>query len=331
MKVDLSEFSMEELVGLAEKASGKTVLIRTEKPLSVVIFQDRIPVYARYRNVTGDEAYLSSLFISKGTAEITHLPVRVPIRINILKPYEELMSAYEQRRQRYFEYYELLPSLNVKLTLTLEHLSTVTCLHRLEWQILVGAAKGLTVEQTMDHVRTTDYYARLAAVELVTKGMVALADETAPIEPSAVDVAVVETTTIQAAPPQEDTYAVAESEAESAETSTANEIVLKGVAQLGEDFVLGVSILPFTDEFLEASDIDDFTLVLNPKVYQYMVSAMGREFKRTWVSNPHNPEVDPIFCKAVIHPDVPIAAMTVAALFKIRVRDGTWIKVSPEE
>ena len=101
MLVDLKEFSMAEILDIAEKSRSDLVTLRMTDPHLFMVYGDGHVIYASYRKLLGEEAFLSALLLDEGVVEITHLSLDIRIRPNITYVYDELLQEGSKRVDSY--------------------------------------------------------------------------------------------------------------------------------------------------------------------------------------------------------------------------------------
>jgi len=151
MLVDLKEFSMAEILGIAEKSRGDLVTIRMKDPHLFMVYGDGHVIYASYRKLLGEEAFLSALLLDKGVVEITHLPLDIRIRPNITYVYDELLEEGSRRVEDFKSF--------------------------LHWGIIVGAFKCLTIYDVAGVLRVSEYDIAKAALDLVKAGAITMIEK----------------------------------------------------------------------------------------------------------------------------------------------------------
>jgi len=182
MLVNLEEFSMFEILGIAEKSRGDLVTLYMKNPHLFMVYSDGHVIFASYRKLLGEEAFLSALLLKKGELEIRHLPLDVRIRPNITYTYEELLQEGTRREQDFESIVSRIGSLNVVPKLCRQLKVEQLCVNWLHWGIIVGTFKGLTVYELADVLRVSEYELAKALLDLVESGAVSTtADITEPV------------------------------------------------------------------------------------------------------------------------------------------------------
>jgi len=182
MLVNLEEFSMFEILGIAEKSRGDLVTLYMKNPHLFMVYSDGHVIFASYRKLLGEEAFLSALLLKKGQLEIKHLPLDIRIRPNITYTYEELLQEGTRREQDFESIMSRVGSLNVVPKVCRQLKVEQLCVNWLHWGIIVGAFKGHTVYELADVLRVSEYELAKALLDLVESGAITTtADTTEPV------------------------------------------------------------------------------------------------------------------------------------------------------
>jgi len=183
MLVDLEEFSMFEILGIAEKSRGDLVTLYMENPHLFMVYSDGHVIFASYRKLLGEEAFLSALLLKKGQLEIRHLPLDIRIRPNITYTYEELLQEGTRRAQDFESVISRVGNLNVVPKVCRQLKVEQLCVNWLHWGIIVGAFKGLTVYDLADVLRVSEYDLAKALLDLVESGAISTTADIPNAEP----------------------------------------------------------------------------------------------------------------------------------------------------
>ncbi len=366
MLVNLEEFSMLEIIGIAEKSKGDLVTIRMKDPHLFMVYGEGHVIYASYRKLLGEEAFLSALLVDKGIVEITHLPLDIRIRPNITYVYDELLEESSRRVEDFKSLIAQIGSLkvvpNVCRELRVEQLN----INGLHWGIIVGAFKGLTVYDVAGVLRVSEYDIAKAALDLVKAGAITMTERTNEIviqhplseemlgaskhlnepfieskKPAHHVQAAIGTNRLVGQP-----YArlreikARQQNPESENVNSAEDIPAKNMENnvrppsnlnLSESssIEVTVTVLPFGASLGTNDAIDDSCLALNTDLFQEILRTFGENATQAYLVNPEKSEVEPLLVRLVPTKQVVSAALTVGAFLKLGARNGQLVKILP--
>ena len=357
MLVNLEEFSMFEILGIAEKSRGDLVTLYMKNPHLFMVYSDGHVIFASYRKLLGEEAFLSALLLKKGELEIRHLPLDVRIRPNITYTYEELLQEGTRREQDFESIVSRIGSLNVVPKLCRQLKVEQLCVNWLHWGIIVGTFKGLTVYELADVLRVSEYELAKALLDLVESGAVSTtADITEPVvghtpvegkipttEPVVGQVrATVVTnrfTEQHAGQTARNPFTRQESKDRPVVTplKKSNEINGRSRGEASEKppavsangINAKVSVLPFGASLGSGDAINDTCLAVSSDLFQQIIEKFGEHVTDAYVLNPEKPDLGPLLVKLVPSRQVASAALTVGAFLKLGAKNGQTLTILP--
>lgn len=366
MLVNLEEFSMLEIIGIAEKSKGDLVTIRMKDPHLFMVYGDGHVIYASYRKLLGEEAFLSALLLDKGVVEITHLPLDIRIRPNITYVYDELLEEGSRRVEDFKSLIAQIGSLkvvpNVCRELRVEQLN----INGLHWGIIVGAFKCLTIYDVAGVLRVSEYDIAKAALDLVKAGAITMIEKSNEVviqrplpeetpaaskhlnepfteskKPAHHVEATIGTNRLvgqpyarlreinarQQNPQPENVNSAKDIPAKTMESSVKPPLNLS--LSESSSIEVTVTVLPFGASLGTNDTIDDSCLVLNTDLFQKILKTFGENATRAYVVNPEKSEVEPLLVRLVPAKQVVSAALTVGAFLKLGARNGQLVKILP--
>lgn len=361
MLVDLKEFSMAEILGIAEKSRGDLVTLRMTDPHLFMVYGDGHVIYASYRKLSGEEAFLSALLLDEGVVEITHLSLDIRIRPNITYVYDELLQEGSKRVEEFRSMMAQLGSLKVVPKVCRQLKVEELCINALHWGIIVGAFKGLTVYYLADVLRVSEYDLAKAVLDLVNVGAITMSEGSH--EPVVESVLVEKRslgsqrlsevkkpihqvkeglgTTLLVGQPhgrlKEIDFAEENVKSESAnnpkgvpiKTPENKKATLHTKLPDSKGIEVTVTVLPFGASLGTSDTIDDGCLALNADVFQMIQQSLGENSTQAYILNPEKEDIEPLLVRLVPTKQVLSAALTVGAFLKLGARNGQTVKVLP--
>lgn len=342
MKASLSEFSMSELMELARRAKDKVVLVKMDTPFLRVIFEGGEPVFAIYRNLKGGEAFLASMFVDDGEVVITPIATQARIKKNLDATFEQLLSKFTQKEEAYLEARSLVDSLDrtVEPRLVLDKEQTLR-IGKKEWNVLVALLKGMSLREAATDSGTAEYVVIETISTFLKLGALSLGQHKPKEDQQVIQSQIVSSLVDVAAevgdrPLRADAVAANEdlirqetAQSESHEIERPKSLVVTDTQIDEEHFELRVSMFPIIADFLDNTEIDDQTIAINTNLFRDLSAQCGHSFTRCKVSNIDDSGADSLVMKVYVHDAVEEAALSTAALFKLKVWSGSKVRVTP--
>jgi hypothetical protein len=361
MLVDLKEFCMAETLGIAEKSRGDLVTLRMRDPHLFMVYGDGHVIYASYRQLLGEEAFLSALLLDEGVVEITHLSLDTRIRPNITYVYDELIQEGSRRVKEFRSMMSQLGSLKVVPKVCRQLKVKELCINALHWGIIVGAFKGLTLYYLADVLRVSEYDLAKAALDLVNVGAIAMSEESHEpvVESVLVEKRSIENqrfsevkkpilnfkegsgTTLLVGQPhgrlKQIDFAEQNAKSESAndtkgtpiKTPESKKATLDTKLPHSNGIEVTVTVLPFGASLGTTDTIDDGCLALNADLFQMIQQSLGENPTQAYIVNPEKEDIEPLLVRLVPTKQVRSAALTVGAFLKLGARNGQTVNVLP--
>lgn len=361
MLVDLKEFSMHETLGIAEKSTGDLVTLRMRDPHLFMVYGDGHVIYASYRRLLGEEAFLSALLLDEGVVEITHLSLDIRIRPNITYVYDELIQEGSRRVEEFRSMMSQLGSLKVVPKVCRQLKVEELCINALHWGIIVGAFKGLTLYYLADVLRVSEYDLAKAALDLVNMGAITMSEESHEpvVESALVEKRSIESqrfsevkkpilnlkegsgTTLLVGQPhgrlKQIDFAEQNVKSESGNDPKGAPIKIPESKKATLDTKLPdsngievtVTVLPFGASLGTTDTIDDSCLALNADLFQMIQQSLGENSTQAYIVNPEKEDIEPLLVRLVPTKQVRSAALTVGAFLKLGARNGQTVNVLP--
>ena len=317
MKASLSEFSMSELMELARRAKDKVVVVKTDTPFLRVIFEGGEPVFAIYRNLKGREAFLASMFVDDGEVEITPIATQARIKKNLDATFDQLLRDFSREEEAYLEARSLVDSLErtVEARFVLDKEQTL-CIGKKEWNVLVALFKGMSLREAAADSGTAEYIVIETISTFLKLGALSLGQHKPKEDRQFIQSQIVSSLVDAAAQVGNRTLI--------ADAVAATEDLISQ-----ETFELRVSMFPIIADFLDNTEIDDQTIAINTNLFRDLSAQCGHSFTRCKVSNIGDSGVDSLVMKVYVHDAVEEAALSTAALFKLKVWSGSKVRVTP--
>ena len=360
MLVNLEEFSMFEILGIAEKSRGDLVTLYMKNPHLFMVYSDGHVIFASYRKLLGEEAFLSALLLKKGQLEIKHLPLDIRIRPNITYTYEELLQEGTRREQDFESIMSRVGSLNVVPKVCRQLKVEQLCVNWLHWGIIVGAFKGHTVYELADVLRVSEYELAKALLDLVESGAITTtADTTEPVvghtpvegkipttEPVVGHTGQVRATVVSnrfteqhAGQTGQNPFTRQESKDRPVVTPVKKPNQGNGASRAepsekvatfsGNGISAAVSVLPFGASLGSGDAINDTCLAISSDLFQQIIEKFGEHVTDAYVLNPEKPDLGPLLVKLVPSRQVASAALTVGAFLKLGAKNGQTLTIFP--
>ncbi|NPV88745.1 hypothetical protein HPY42_04420 [Coprothermobacteraceae bacterium] len=346
MIVDLREFSMMEVFGIAEKARGKIVALKMTAPHTFIVFANGRPQYASYRKVLGDEAFLAALLVESGEVEIVNLPNETSIRPNLGSNYEELLSQGEERTREFKMIKELIGDFRQVPVMDFNLKVEQICFDALQWKLVAAGVRGTTLDEIVDLIKSTEYWVAKAAVSLLERGAIKLEK---PLERKAEPTKTV-TRPKQTTPAAEKPIVPSSrlpgqplvSKSETPKVETPSKVTVEeGTTEQPKAFSTtvpsdapffdyNVTVLPFTASMNVDELVDDRTLALNPGLYEELTLKIGSAFTEAYVLNPEKSDVEPILFKVKPIRDAKVASLTISAMLTLKAKNGQVLRIVPK-